>query len=243
MGGDQLQVVDQSGAPLRASPIIAIYTKTRNWIDGSNSPPMVDVHRFNVIGLDFSSGYTYDSQWLGDVSLRVPIGRWARNKYINELIAARYVRLWYLAFVAAKEHGLKRISNVEVGDWREGSSGLDGSDLFEHGLNNVVFYMLGYGTPAFDAEFPGIKLVSDTTDTTDTTDILYINPWGTNASRGSHSHGATLVTPLCWPMSNPYISFRSLNSDAGLMRRAPSPYRHLEMEKVRDVAETDGAAT
>ena len=151
---------------LDASPIIAIYSRTPIWINGLNSTTTIDVHLFDVIGLDLSNDHTHDSQWLHDVSWRrnsngdcMFMNEWSRNHHINLLIAVRYVRMWYLAFVAAKEHGLKRIGKVEVGDWRKGFTVSHGKDLFEYGLNNVVFYMLGYGTAAFDAEFPGIKLV------------------------------------------------------------------------------------
>ena len=207
-----------------APPIMGVVTKTKAWLGPRKSPGEEVFHVFNMIGMDFSTSETAHSMWLSNFVHDA--NRDTAQELLSLRIAAKYAKMWYLAFVAAKDLGLKRISNVEVGGGAFCPVYLKDEGLFTSHVHHVAFYLLGYGTADFEAEFPGIRLVEAPKNvpkdlTVDMVDMLHINAWDPSSFVGNGNEldntldggwgRATLMAPLCWPLSNPYMRFSSVD--------------------------------
>ena len=142
------------------------------------------------------------------------------------LVSLRHALMWYMAFVAARDHGFHKIADVSVGSgafcpswWKE---------RFHSDVHNAAFFHLGYGTEEFEKEFPGIRLVDapkavPKSLNEDMDDILHINPWdhssfigNSNVEDPSINGGWGCIgrfAPLGWPYSNPYLRWRAVKTD------------------------------
>lgn len=187
------------------------------------------------------------------------------EEVLVHFLALRHALMFYLAFVAARDHGFTKIADVNVGGGGVLLYGHMMMDRFQTDVHNAAFYHLGYGTEEFEKEFPGIRLVDAPKVVPDSLkedmdDILHINAWGHSSFIGNGNVKTSTLdgawgcigrfAPLGWPYSNPFLRWRAVNTD-DLEKSFPSGRPkgrlfgkpHAELFAGRKKVEEDGAGS